>query len=63
VGNYLKPEKHITKKKREFDTTFKLEVARMVRDQGMSVSDVCRTRKIVIGMRVSVVWNAVMIPI
>lgn len=31
------------KKRREFDTSFKLEVVRMVRDQGLSVGDVCRT--------------------
>jgi transposase len=36
----------MSKKKRVFDTTFKLDVARMVRDQGMSISDVCRTTKI-----------------
>lgn len=36
----------MSKKKRVFDTTFKLDVARMVRDQGMSISDVCRTSKI-----------------
>jgi transposase len=31
------------RKRREFDTSFKLEVVRMVKDQGLSVSDVCRT--------------------
>lgn len=31
------------KKRREFDTSFKLEVVRMVKDQGISVTDVCRT--------------------
>jgi transposase len=36
----------MSKKKRVFDTTFKLDVARMVRDQGMSISDVSRTSKI-----------------
>jgi len=36
----------MSKKKRVFDTTFKLDVARMVRDQGMNISDVCRTSKI-----------------
>lgn len=36
----------MSKKKRVFDTTFKLDVARMVRDQGMSISDVCRTSNI-----------------
>lgn len=29
--------------RREFDASFKLEVVRMVKDQGLSVSDVCRT--------------------
>lgn len=36
----------MSKKKRIFDTAFKLDVARMVRDQGMSIGDVCRTTKI-----------------
>ena len=31
------------RERRDFDTNFKLEVVRMVRDQGLSVSDVCRT--------------------
>lgn len=31
------------KKRREFDTGFKLEVVRMVKDQGVSVGEVCRT--------------------
>jgi transposase len=31
------------RERREFDTSFKLEVVRMVKDQGLSVSDVCRT--------------------
>lgn len=31
------------RKRREFDTSFKLEVVRMVKDQGLSVTDVCRT--------------------
>ena len=29
--------------RREFDTGFKLEVVRLVKDQGLSVSDVCRS--------------------
>lgn len=29
--------------RREFDTGFKLEVVRMVKDQGLSVSNVCRS--------------------
>ena len=31
------------RKRREFDANFKLEVARMVRDQGVSISEVCRS--------------------
>jgi transposase len=36
----------MTKKRRarrEFDASFKLEVVRMVKDQGLSVTDVCRS--------------------
>jgi transposase len=29
--------------RREFDARFKLEVVRMVKDQGLSVTDVCRS--------------------
>ena len=29
--------------RREFDTSFKLEVVRMVKDQGLPVSDICRS--------------------
>ena len=29
------------KARREFDTSYKLEVVRMVKDQGLPVSDVC----------------------
>jgi transposase len=36
----------MSKKKRIFTSDFKLEVARMVRDQGLSISDVCKTTKI-----------------
>lgn len=36
----------MSKKSRAFDAGFKLEVARMVKDQGMSVSQVCRERKV-----------------
>lgn len=32
----------MSKKNRTFDPSFKLEVAKMVKDQGMSVSQVCR---------------------
>lgn len=31
------------RERRNFDANFKLEVVRMVKDQGLSVSDVCRT--------------------
>ena len=31
------------RERREFDTNFKLEVVRMVKDQGLSVTDVCRS--------------------
>ena len=33
----------MAKRHRHFDTSFKLEVAKMVRDQGLSVSDVCQS--------------------
>lgn len=29
--------------RRQFDANFKLEVARMVKDQGLSVAEVCRS--------------------
>lgn len=32
----------MSKKNRIFDASFKLEVAKMIKDQGMSVSQVCR---------------------
>jgi transposase len=32
----------MSKKNRTFDASFKLEVAKMIKDQGMSVSQVCR---------------------
>jgi len=31
------------KGRRQFDANFKLEVARMMKDQGLSVTDVCRS--------------------
>ena len=37
----------MTRKRREFDSSFKLEVARMVRDQGLSISEVCRSMDLV----------------
>jgi len=33
----------MTIRRRQFDTSFKLEVVRMVRDQGLSVNEVCPT--------------------
>ena len=35
-----------TKSRRTFDPAFKLQVARMVREQGVSVSQVCREMKL-----------------
>lgn len=34
------------RKRRHFDPSFKLEVVRMVRDQGLGVSEVCRTMNV-----------------
>ncbi|TWH65053.1 transposase [Azomonas agilis] len=36
----------MSRKHRTFDTDFKLEVAKMVKDQGISVSQVCRDLKL-----------------
>ncbi|WP_206363428.1 IS3 family transposase [Cupriavidus necator] len=36
----------MTRRRRQFDTSFKLEVVRMVRDQGLSVSEVCRSMEL-----------------
>ncbi len=33
----------MARERRQFDASFKLEVARMVKDQGRSVSEVCRS--------------------
>ena len=33
----------MARERRQFDVNFKLEVARMVKDQGRSVSEVCRS--------------------
>lgn len=35
------------RERREFDTSFKLEVVRMVKDQGLSVSHVCQSLDLV----------------
>lgn len=36
----------MSRKRRNFDAAFKLQVAQMVRDQGMSVGQVCRDMKL-----------------
>ena len=36
----------MTRRRRQFDASFKLEVVRMVRDQGLSVNEVCRTMEL-----------------
>lgn len=33
----------MTRKRRQFDASFKLEVVKMIRDQGLSVGEVCRS--------------------
>jgi transposase len=33
----------MTKKRRKFDASFKLEVVRMVKDQGLGITQVCRS--------------------
>ncbi|MGT2489884.1 transposase [Cupriavidus basilensis] len=35
-----------TRQRRQFDASFKLEVVRMVKNQGLSVGDVCRTMEL-----------------
>lgn len=37
----------MTRRRRQFDSSFKLEVVRMVRDQGLSVSEVSRSMDLV----------------
>ncbi|WP_071336775.1 transposase [Paraburkholderia sprentiae] len=37
----------MTSRRRQFDTSFKLEVVRMIPDQGLSVSEVCRSTGLV----------------
>lgn len=37
----------MTTKRRDFDTAFKLQVVQMVREQGLSVSQVCRDMSLV----------------
>lgn len=36
----------MTKQRRKFDASFKLEVVRMIREQGLSVAEVCHTMAI-----------------
>ena len=36
----------MTQKRREFDASFKLQVVKMIKDQGLSVSQVCEDMKI-----------------
>ena len=36
----------MTKRRRQFDASFKLEVVRMIRDQGLSLSEVCRSMEL-----------------
>jgi len=36
----------MSRKNRSFDTSFKLEVVKMIKDQGMTVSEVCRDLKL-----------------
>lgn len=36
----------MTKSRRKFDSSFKLEVVRMVREQGLSIAQVCQTMDI-----------------
>ena len=36
----------MTKKRREFSANVKLEMVKMVRDQGLSVAEVCRTMSV-----------------
>ena len=36
----------MTRRRRQFDASFKLEVVRMVRDQGLSVGEVCRSMEL-----------------
>lgn len=37
----------MTKRQKRFDASFKLEVARMVRDQRLSISEICRSMNLV----------------
>lgn len=36
----------MTRKRRTFDTSFKLEVVKMIKDQGLSVAQVCQDMKL-----------------
>jgi transposase len=37
----------MTRRRRQFDASFELEVVRMVRDQGLSIGEVCRSMDLV----------------
>jgi transposase len=43
----MRKKSKMTRRRRQFDASFKLEVVRMVRDQGLSVSEVCRSMDLV----------------
>ncbi len=43
----IEKEKEMAKNGQRFDTGFKLEVAQMIRDQGLSVLGVCRSMDLV----------------
>ncbi|MGT2452977.1 transposase [Cupriavidus basilensis] len=42
----MSTRKQTTRQRRQFDASFKLEVVRMVKNQGLSVGDVCRTMEL-----------------
>ena len=41
------PAQDMTKLRRSFDATFKLQVVQMIREQGLSVAQVCRDQNLV----------------
>jgi transposase len=42
VENPLKEESFMSRKRRAFDASFKLQVVQMIKEQGLSVTQVCR---------------------
>jgi transposase len=46
VGNSTNEDQKMTKKRRVFSASMKLEMVKMVRDQGLSVAEVCRTMSV-----------------